>query len=89
MTFLVFFSLEEYINLWKKEWNPLQDEPKHGKMLTMRGKWVECPNCHRNRQLMQIRPDTEGRNIVAYCRICKAENIVDIVKGECFESYGQ
>ncbi len=67
----------------------MQGEPKRGKLLIMRGKWVECPNCRRNRQLMQIRPDTEGRNIVAYCRICKAENIVDIVKGECFESYGQ
>lgn len=39
--------------------------------------------------MMQILPNTEGRRIVAYCRVCKTENIVDIVKGECFESYGQ
>ena len=67
----------------------MQESEKHGRMLTVKGKWVECPNCRRNRQMMQIRPDTEGRNIVAYCRVCKTEHIVDIVKGECFESYGQ
>jgi len=39
--------------------------------------------------MMQILPSTEGRNIVAFCRVCKTEHIVDIVKGECFESYGQ
>lgn len=89
MTFLLFFSLEEYINLLEKERKALQEEPKRGKMLTVKGKWIGCPTCHRNRQMMQIRPDTEGRNIVAYCRVCKTEHIVDIVKGECFESYGQ
>ena len=67
----------------------MQGAPKHGKMLTVRGKWLECPTCRRNRQMMQIRPDTEGHNIVAFCRVCKTEHIVDIVKGECFESYGQ
>lgn len=38
---------------------------------------------------MQVLPDTEGHKIIVFCRICKAEHIVDIVKGECFESYGQ
>jgi len=67
----------------------LQEQEKRGRMLTVRGKWVECPSCHRNRRMMQIRPDTEGHSIVAFCRICKTEHIVNIAKGECFESYGQ
>ncbi len=67
----------------------MQGEPKRGKMLTVRGRWLECPTCHRNRQMMQILPSTEGHNIVVFCRVCKTEHIVDIVKGECFESYGQ
>lgn len=67
----------------------MQVQDKCGKMLTVRGRWLECPTCRRNRQMMQIRPDTEGRNIVAFCRMCKTEHVVNIVKGECFESYGQ
>lgn len=62
---------------------------KYGKMLTVRDGYLECPSCRRNRKMMQVLPDTEGRRIVVYCRICKTEHIVDIVKGECFESYGQ
>lgn len=67
----------------------MQTHGKCGKMLTVRNGWLECPSCNRNRKMMQVRPDTEGHNIIAYCRICKTEHIVDIVKGECFESYGQ
>lgn len=67
----------------------LQECGKRGRMLTVANGWLECPSCRRNRRMMQIRPDAEGRNIVAFCRVCKTEHIVDIVKGECFESYGQ
>lgn len=67
----------------------MQGESKRGKMLPVSNGWIECPSCRRNRRMMQILPGTEGRNIVAFCRICKIEHIVDIVKGECFESYGQ
>lgn len=67
----------------------MQGEQKRGKMLPRNGRWIGCPSCRRNRQMLQILPDTEAHNIVAFCRICKAEHIVDIVKGECFESYGQ
>ena len=58
-------------------------------MLTVRNGWVECPNCRKNRRLMQIRPDTQGRRVIAYCRDCKREILLDIDKGECFESRGQ
>lgn len=67
----------------------LQNEKPRGKLLTVRNGYLECPSCRRNRRMMQVLPDAEGRRIVAYCRICKTEHIVDIVKGECFESYGQ
>ncbi len=67
----------------------MQSRTKYGKMLTVKHGWLECPSCNRNRKMMQVLPDTEGHKIVAFCRICKTEHIVDIVKGECFESYGQ
>ena len=67
----------------------LQGSEKRGRMLTVRNGWLECPSCRRNHRMMQIRPDAEGRNLVAFCRVCKTEHIVNIVKGECFESYGQ
>ena len=72
----------------EKEAKALQDKASCGK-LTVKDGWLECPSCRRNRRMMQIRPDAEGRNIVAFCRVCKTEHIVNIVKGECFESYGQ
>lgn len=67
----------------------MQSRTKYGKMLTVKHGWLECPSCNRNRKMMQVLPDTEGHKIVAFCRICKTEHIMDIVKGECFESYGQ
>ena len=71
------------------EGKALRNKEKRGRMLTVENGWLACPCCRRNRRVMQIRPDAEGRNIVAFCRICKTEHIVDIVKGECFQSYGQ
>ena len=38
---------------------------------------------------MRIYPDTSGHRVQVFCRVCKTELIVDIDKGECFESYGQ
>lgn len=64
----------------------MQDKGKYGRMLTVKDGWLECPSCRRNGRLMQVRSDTEGHNIVAFCRVCKTEHVVDIVKGECFES---
>lgn len=51
--------------------------------------YAVCPICRRNHRLQQIRPDTTGRNIVAYCRVCKTEMKLDIEKGECYLSQGQ
>ena len=67
----------------------MQSSPKRGKLLPVTDGWLACPRCQRNRRLMRVNPDTYGRNIQLYCRICKSEIIVNIDKGECFESYGQ
>ena len=64
-------------------------QTNRGKMLTVKGGWLECPNCRRNKRLMKINPDTTAQRVVAYCRDCKVENIVDIDKGQCFESRSQ
>ena len=68
-------------------------------MLTVNDGWLVCPsceahkqlhpNCKVNKRLMKINPDTVARRVVAYCRDCKTENIVDIEQGQCFESRSQ
>ena len=37
-------------------------------------------------RLAKIRSDTEGINIPVFCRDCKHEIIIDISRGQCFES---
>lgn len=61
----------------------------HGKMLTVKDGWLACPTCRRNKRLMKINSDTVASRAVAYCRDCKTEHIVDIDRGQCFESRSQ
>lgn len=61
----------------------------HGRMLAVKDGWLTCPNCRRNKRLMKINPDTVASRAVAYCRDCKTEHIVDIDRGQCFESRSQ
>ena len=51
--------------------------------------WLTCPQCRRNHRLMRIRPDTEAKRLVAYCRTCKNEIVIDVEKGACFKSQGR
>lgn len=67
----------------------LQSDVKHGKLLTVKDGYLVCPTCRRNRRLMRIRPSTVATGVVAYCRDCKTENIVDIERGQCYESRSQ
>ena len=67
----------------------MQYQGKRGKMLTVKDGWLVCPHCRRNRRLMKINPDTVATRVVAFCRDCKCENIVDIDQGQCFESRSQ
>ena len=62
---------------------------EYGKMLIVRDGYLICPNCRRNKRLMKINPDTVAHRVVAFCRDCKTENIVDINRGQCFESRSQ
>lgn len=66
----------------------MQTQQKHGKMLTVREGYLVCPIC-RYKRLMKINPDTTAFRVVAFCRNCKNENIVDIEQGQCFESRSQ
>lgn len=65
--------------------NPAQ----YGKILTVTDGYLVCPVCRRNKRVMQIRPDTSGERVVAYCRQCKSELIIDIHEGQCFLSRSQ
>lgn len=61
----------------------------NGKMLTVKNGFLVCPNCRRNKRLIQVQPDTRAERLRIYCRDCKTEIIVDIDRGQCFESRGQ
>jgi len=67
----------------------LQAKTKHGKLYIVRDGYLICPTCRSNKRLMKINPDTTGTHVVAYCRVCKTEHILDIDKGQCFESRSQ
>lgn len=48
--------------------------------------YAVCPYCRRNKRLQKILPDTNATRVVAFCRDCKREIILDICEGQCFES---
>ena len=53
-----------------------------GDKLSIKDGWITCPVCKRNHRLMRTRSDTVGRNIVAYCRTCRSEVVLNIDKGQ-------
>lgn len=90
MTFLFIFSvLITILTFGKGKVKVLNIAGNYGKMLTVRDGYLICPRCRRNKRLMKINPDTEATRVVAYCRDCKTENIVDIYRGQCYESRSQ
>ncbi len=64
----------------------MQSEHGHGIMLTVMDGYLVCPRCRVNRKVMRILPTTNATNLQVFCRSCKAEYLIDIVKGQCFES---
>lgn len=58
-------------------------------MIPVTDGWVPCPACGRNHRLLKIRPDTEAKRLVVYCRSCKREIELDIDKGESVKRHGQ
>lgn len=65
----------------------LQKERKSVKLIVKDG-WLLCPSCRR-RKVLQVRPETMAKNLIVYCRDCRSETMVDIEKGQCFESRGR
>lgn len=57
---------------------------KDGKLIVKDG-WISCPVCKRNKRLLRITPETEARGLPVFCRDCKAEIILDIVRGQSVE----
>ena len=64
----------------------MQSPGKRGKMLTVIDGWLVCPRCRRNKRLLRINPDTTARHLEVFCRTCKSRIIVDIERGQSFES---
>lgn len=67
----------------------MQNHEEHGMMLPVKDGWVTCPTCRRNKRMMRINPDSQAHRVVAFCRDCKTEHIVDVDRGQCFESRSQ
>lgn len=67
----------------------MQTKANRGKLLTVKDGYLGCPHCLQNKRLLQVRPNTMAENLTLYCRFCKTETIVDIDKGQCFESRSQ
>ena len=67
----------------------MQEYRKHGKMLTVRGGYLVCPTCKRNKRLLRVERRTKAEDLVVYCRDCKSEHVVNIEQGQCFESRSQ
>ena len=67
----------------------MRSEAKHGKMLTVKNGYLRCPTAGcRNGKVIQVPRDAIAWRIVAYCRECKQEHIVDMEEGQCFERAG-
>ena len=52
-----------------------------GKLVVKDGLYV-CPNCRKKTHQVS-RADTEARNLVLWCRNCKAKFLVNIDHGQC------
>lgn len=59
-----------------------------GIIIPVRDGYVDCPYCGAGR-LLRVRPETTASALQIYCRRCKREMIVNIDKGQCFESRGR
>lgn len=62
---------------------------KRGKIMPVSNGYVFCPECRRRQiraKLIQILPETTAHELHLFCRHCKTEYIVNIEKGQCFES---
>ena len=60
-----------------------------GTLLTVRDGWLICPTCRRNKRLMRISLETTAQRVIVYCRDCKTEHVIDIERGQCYESRSQ
>ena len=80
--------LTEDISREKRE-NILQKRKKDVIIFSVHDGWLSCPKCRRNKRLLKIRPETTATNLCVFCRNCKAEFLIDIHQGQCFESRSQ
>lgn len=55
----------------------MQSKPEYGRMLTVKGGWLLCPQCGGSK-VLRIWPDTYGRRIQVYCKRCRHETTVNI-----------
>ena len=59
--------------------------PREAVKLDIRNHKIVCPRCGRGTQQV-VRPDTSAMNLQVFCRLCKAEFVVNIDSGQCSTS---
>ena len=62
----------------------MQSQTNRGKLLPTKGGFVCCPYC--SGKLQKISQRTTATGLPAYCRKCKREILIDIVRGQSFQS---
>ena len=62
----------------------MTSDPIRGRMLTKKGGFACCPYC--GKKLLRVTPDTEAEALPVQCRQCKRELILNIHRGQSFES---
>lgn len=58
------------------------------KRLTVIDGYLECPVC-RKRHIQAVREDSYARRVQVFCPRCKSEILVDMERGQCFQSQGR
>lgn len=53
-------------------------------MLAVDDGWLICPHCRR--KVLRIYPDTTASRLEVFCRHCRNKTIVDIDRGQSYES---
>lgn len=67
----------------------MQQQAECDRIMPVKDGFVLCPMCRRagyEKKLLHLRSDTSGQHVELFCRSCKSRYIVDIDKGQCFES---
>jgi len=62
----------------------LQTPEDRVRILPRKGEYACCPYC--GGKLLRVTPETEAQRLPCWCRKCKREILIDILRGQSFKS---